>query len=124
MKQFFAVIGGIALLVIFVILCVGLEVGGIKLNGFFQGIQKDVDHEVFKNSTAHVDGMIDDLVKYQYQFNLAKTSTEKKGIAAVVRQRFSNFDSNKVENEETKAFLEDCISGNISISEDTSSFLD
>ncbi len=113
MKKVLIAFSSILVLGLLIALGIGIDVLGIKYDGFLSGLKKEQQHEVFKESTAHIDGMIDDLSKYYFEFNSSEGETEKKGIVAVVRQRFSNFDPDKIEDESLKEFLNGCKSGDI-----------
>lgn len=68
----------------------------------------NADRVIFKQSVTYNEGMLDDLAKYQYEYNSTDDETEKKAIATLVRNRFANFDKSKIENHDILKFLEEC----------------
>lgn len=82
---------------------------------FFGGISfaskmaaTNADRVIFKQSVTYNEGMLDDLAKYQYEYNSADDDVEKNAIATLVRNRFANFDKSKIENYDLLKFLEEC----------------
>lgn len=82
---------------------------------FFGGISfaskmaaTNADRVIFKQSVTYNEGMLDDLAKYQYEYNSADDDVEKNAIVTLVRNRFANFDKSKIENYDLLKFLEEC----------------
>lgn len=71
----------------------------------------EADREIFKESTTYNEGMIDDLAKYRFEFNLAEDEIERKAIAELVTSRFANFDDSKIKDNELREFLNNCRNG-------------
>lgn len=82
-------------------------IGGIFGAGF-RYFRVNADREIFKQSITYNEGMLDDLAKYKYEYDTADSDNARDGIAALVRQRFANFDKSKIENRDLRLFLEDC----------------
>lgn len=72
---------------------------------------KDAQREAFKATSTYNEGMLDDLAKYQYEFNIAEDDVERSAIAQLVVSRYANFDESRIENDNLKQFLEDCRDG-------------
>lgn len=90
---------------------IGFAIVAVLCTVSFCGIRyvnANLSREVFKQSTTYNEGVLDDLAKYKYEYSIAKTDTEKKAIKSVVRNRFANYDTTKIKNDELKAFLKEC----------------
>ncbi|MFQ6871174.1 MAG: hypothetical protein ACLRSF_06805 [Romboutsia timonensis] len=71
----------------------------------------NIKREVFKESKSYVEGMIEDLSNYKREFERAEDINEKEQIANMVDAEFSNFDINKIENQNLYSFLSEIRNG-------------
>ena len=83
----------------------GMGLVNLELKEFFGTREANVEHEIFKENKAHVEGMIDDLAKYKYEYVTADDDTEKEAIANLIRSRFANFDIKEIEDADLYVFL-------------------
>ena len=65
----------------------------------------DSDREIFKNSKPYIENSIQTLHSYKMQYDLA-SDEDKQIIANNIKSEFANFDSNLIENNNLKHFLE------------------
>lgn len=72
----------------------------------------DVQREKFKEGTTYVEGKINDLSRYKREYEKANES-DKQAIAINIKDEFSNFDYNKIENRNLKQFLLDILNNNL-----------
>jgi len=91
--------------VVLTVLSFGADYLGIKYNTFFGKMKTDAQHEIFKENKAHVEGMIDDLAKYKYQYIKASSDIEKEAIASMINSVFANFDITEIEDADLVKFL-------------------
>lgn len=63
------------------------------------------DREIFKSSKPYVENSIQTLHSYKMQYDLANDE-DKQIIANNIKSEFSNFDSNLIENNNLRHFLE------------------
>lgn len=108
MKQ---VCKNMAIVIIAILAVVAIAVGSIIYTRTLGVAAKDAQREAFKATSTYNEGMLDDLAKYQYEFNTAEDDVERSAIAQLVVSRFANFDESRIENDDLKQFLEDCRNG-------------
>lgn len=96
----------IVILAIVAVICFGPYI-----HWYFGTAYTEADRAIFKESTTYNEGMIDDLAKYRFEFNLAEDDIERKAIAELVASRFANFDDSKIKDNELKEFLNNCRNG-------------
>lgn len=65
----------------------------------------------FHATQAYVDGMVQDLSKYQLEYEQSKDTTAKNAIVSHIDDEFANFDENRIQNSNLRAFLEECRNG-------------
>ena len=111
MKDFFKILGitilGILCFTGLIFLISGLGLIHLK---FFGPKYESVKREIFEENKSYTYGVIQDLVKYKYEWEKADY-TGKKAIENIVRMRFANFDPNKINNHKLRAWFESIISG-------------
>jgi len=73
--------------------------------------QANADRKVFKQGDSYVEGILDDLVEYKFQYETTDVVIEKKAILNLIRGKFANFDYTKIENPDLKTFLEEVMTG-------------
>lgn len=108
MKQICKNIAIVALIIFSVVV---IAIGSIIYTRTLGVAAKDAQREAFKATSTYNEGMLDDLAKYQYEFNTAEADVERSAIAQLVVSRFANFDESRIENDDLKQFLEDCRNG-------------
>jgi hypothetical protein len=91
----------------------GLGWFGVYYKSTVGQASRNADHQVFKNSTAYVDGMASDLADFQLQLMQEQDPTARKAIINVILERYSNFDETKLESKSLREFLVDVRNGNI-----------
>lgn len=102
-------IGGTILAVIVsIVLIVGIAIVGIVWTRTIGVAQKDAEREAYKATMVYNEGMLDDLAKYKYEYDVAADDVERAAIASLVRNRFSNFDKSRIDNYSLVKFLEEC----------------
>jgi len=89
------------LIIVFIVIPI---FGMFFYDGFLGKAYNEIRHENYINSTAHIEGMTDDLAKYKYEYDTASEG-EKTIIAATIRQRFAEFDETKIESVNLRNFL-------------------
>lgn len=57
---------------------------------------------------TYIESMVSDLAKYRYEHDKIDSDIEKEAIKSLIRERYSNFDRSKIENEDLAEFLENC----------------
>ena len=95
----------IAVLVVLFSLAFGAEWLGLKWEGFFAPRHEAVRREVFKETRSYNEGKLQDLVKLKYEYESTSDEIEKKALANRIRGSFAEYDENKIESPELKAFL-------------------
>jgi hypothetical protein len=96
-----------------VILVIGLSIGIAFASGlldlefyrFFGTRRASVQREIFKENKSYVEGMVSDLGKYKYEYEIETDEVAKKAIENMIRDRFANFDSSNIESYGLKQFL-------------------
>ncbi len=79
--------------------------------GNISKMRNEVKRDVYKSNPQYIEGVIDDLAKYMYEYNTAKTEDEKLAIQQIVVHRFSDFDSNKILDRDLREFVRKCFDG-------------
>lgn len=69
--------------------------------------------DMWHNSKGYTDGMAQDLSKYKLELNQTKDATARGAIIDHINEEFSNFDENKIKNQDLRQFLIDCRNENI-----------
>lgn len=89
-----------------------VSVAGILLAAsYYKEWKVERDYEIFKKSTAYIDGMTKDLASYKMEYVNAESEVEKKAIYGYVVEKFANFDENNIENDNLVEFLNQCREG-------------
>lgn len=76
--------------------------------GNISKMRNEVKRDVYKSNPQYLEGVIDDLAKYMYEYNTAKTEDEKLAIQQIVVHRFSDFDFNKILDGDLREFVRKC----------------
>lgn len=104
--KFIAVIGAGALLLVLPFACAKYDVLYNRTARTEVGKSiMDSDREIFKSSKPYVENSIQTLHSYKMQYDLA-SDEDKQIIANNIKSEFANFDSDLIENNNLKHFLE------------------
>ncbi len=98
------VVGGFILAVLFICL---LDFTGLFWESKIGVYREDVRRNVYEHTKSYNQGKIQDLAKDFHEYNQADEQG-KIAIKALVRQQFSDFDSNMVNDSQLRMFLEQC----------------
>lgn len=101
------------------VIVLGLSVGAMFFTGkmdnvFLSTIGKEranIKRDIYKESKSYVEGMVEDLSNYKREFERTDDISEKEQIANMIDAEFSNFDINKIENQNLYNFLIDIRNG-------------
>jgi hypothetical protein len=70
------------------------------------GVQDaNADRNIFKENKSYVEGMINDLSRLKLEYAQQQDPIAKKALGDTIRERFSNFDINKIEDVNLRNFL-------------------
>ena len=103
-------------IIAFVIIVMGITILGLSYQKFVKTEEKKIDRQIHEESESYIYGMLSDLDNYYYEYMEYEKDRDEEGkslVVGVVRSKFSNFDINKVKNEDSKKFLKDIRSGEI-----------
>jgi hypothetical protein len=101
----------IGVVVVFLLLIFGLELGGIQWQGFF-GVQRaNVERKIFETGKSYNEGKAQDLARYKHQYNSSTDSIEKAAIATLIRDSFADFDGNSLRSDSLRIFLNEIMNG-------------
>lgn len=89
----------------FIALIFTLNLGGLGWKMFFAPKYESVNRQVFEETKSYVHGKNEDLAKYFSEYQEAKTDEDKAIIKEVVKVRFAEFDTNKVNVPRLRQFL-------------------
>ncbi|KKN25568.1 hypothetical protein LCGC14_0883520 [marine sediment metagenome] len=95
----------IASIVILVALAFGLEFLGLHWMRFFEPRRENIRREVFEQTKSYTHGKIQDLAKYYEEYQKANTIADKEAVASIIKIRFAEFDSDKIQSQPLKQFL-------------------
>lgn len=86
--------------------------GGVKLlyKKTFGVANANVDREIFKSNKIYTEGMASDLAKYKYEYTTGN-EVEKSTIKMFVIEKYANFDSDKLESNSLRTWLNE-LTGN------------
>lgn len=65
----------------------------------------NIERHNFEHSQAFTKGKADDLVKFQQQYDEAKTDEDKARIKEYIKEEFSELDPNTINNPQLRTFL-------------------
>ena len=103
--KFIAVIGAGALLLVLPFACAKYVLYNRTARTEVGKSIMDSDREIFKSSKPYVENSIQTLHSYKMQYDLA-SDEDKQIIANNIKSEFANFDSNLIENNNLRHFLE------------------
>jgi mannosyltransferase OCH1-like enzyme len=98
---------GITILIIALLIGIAFGSGLLDLKFYeFFGVRKaNIQREIFKENKSYIEGMISDLSKYKYEYEMETDEVAKMAIANLIRDKFANFDSSNIESSGLKQFL-------------------
>jgi hypothetical protein len=123
MKQVFAIISVILIIVLIFIALVGLEVGSYKLGGFLGTKRAEMvgtintevvkqEDKVFKNSTQYIENQINQLSKIKLEMVKAgDNGVLKKALAEEVIEGFADFDAAQIKNDGLRTWFLNILDG-------------
>ncbi len=79
-----ALVWGIGAFWLFIMAMIILSAVGLGMYGVFGTAEEEIRHHIFKKSTAHIEGSIRTIEKYQIEYVQAKSEEEKTAIAGFV----------------------------------------
>jgi len=83
------------------------------------GVERvNIEREKFENSTSYVKGMVKDLAKYKYEFEIEKDIVAKKAIINLILSKYSDFPVEKIDEPMIGSFLLDVKNGKYNNLED------
>jgi len=89
----------------FLVLMFVLNLGGLGWKRFFDPKYESVKRQVFEETKSYVHGKNEDLAKYFDEYQMAKTPEDKAIIQELVKVRFAEFDTDKVNVPRLRQFL-------------------
>ena len=111
MKQFFATVGVIILIVAVIVGAIAFAFGaewlGIAWKGYFNPKHEDVRRETFKRTRSYNEGKEQELIKLRLEYIREKDETSKKAIASTIRLAFADYDEKLLESAELRSFLKE-----------------
>lgn len=107
----------VLIVMISVMLIIGLMFatgeGTILYNHFLGAKVQSSQTEVFYQSKAYVDGMVQDLSRYKLELSREKDPVARQAIIAHINEQFANFDKRDIRDYGLLQFLNDVQNGNI-----------
>jgi len=108
---------GIISFILFIALMIGISFGAGWLKVGYKNTvgmaDATADRNIFEQNKSYVQGMISDLSNYKYEYETSKDEISKKAIANLIREKYANFDINKIENFGLQQFLVNILNGNV-----------
>lgn len=89
----------------FLVLIFILELFGLGMFKFFAPKKENIRREVFENNKSYSHGIIQDLAKYYGEYQKAESTEDKNAIKEIIKVRFAEFDSDKINSQQLKTFL-------------------
>lgn len=107
MKQLFKELWLYLIIIIFIF---GVSIAtdyfiGLQWYGFIEPKKENVRREIFMNTRSYNEGQIQNLIKYKYEYDIAKSNEEKQAIASMIRHAYAEFDEKKLSSSELYIFL-------------------
>lgn len=95
--------------VLCLIVLLGLSLAFGWFNVFFKNTvgvaNATADRNIFEQGKSYTQGMISDLANYKYEYETSTDETARKAIKNLIRDKFANFDAEKIENYSLRQFL-------------------
>jgi hypothetical protein len=101
MKKFFY---GVLSLVLLAGIVFGVGVASLGWDKFFSPKRENIRREVFENTKSYTHGKIQDLAKYYEEYQKG-SDQDKQIVSNLVKMNFSDFDADKIDNYQLRAFL-------------------
>ena len=89
------IIIGISCIFIFIICILTIRFGNLYMERFFAPKEQSIQRQVFEETKSYVYGSIKDIAKYHEEY-LKADAEGKKIITNIIKERFPNFDANKI----------------------------
>ena len=94
----------IIVIAVLIVAAFGLEMFGLKWEGYFAPKHEAIRRKVFKETRSYNEAKLQDLAKYRLEYLRAKDKEDKEAIASTIRMMFAEYDENKLPYE-LKEFL-------------------
>lgn len=104
MKTVLSVLGVVCVIGVFLVLCFGIQLGGLHWNGFFAKESANIERKVFEETKSYTHGMSDALAKH-YQEYMKASPEDKLIIENVIKMEFGSFDEKNLTNDTLRSFL-------------------
>lgn len=101
-KVFRNVVIGFALTTVTII---GVNEASVLLSRRYGKAHANVSREIYKESNSYIEGMIQDLADAKREYDRTDDKNEKQQILEFVNSKFSNFDMNKITDDNLYRFL-------------------
>lgn len=95
---------GIVAFVVVLVICLGIT----AIGGITKYIDVNVNRTIFKESLPYTENMAQDLAKYRLEYSRETDKAAKEAIKDTVRNRYANFDINKLDDGNLRQFLREC----------------
>ena len=82
-----------------------LGLAGLGWRKFFIPKHENIRREVFENTKSYTHGKIQDLAKYFEEYTKTDDLVEKTAIQGIVKMRFAEFDSERINSATLRRFL-------------------
>ena len=79
----------------------------------FKTREANLEYKVFKNTQSYNDGIANDLQRYYEEYQKAKTGDEREAIRQYVLMGTNNYNTDNLQNDVLKQFLNEMRAGNI-----------
>lgn len=105
----------LSIIIILFILGIPFLCGGydVLYNTVIGTAQKDSQRIVYKNNKTYIEGKADDLARYKREYERADNEEDKKIIIINIQDEFSDFDTNKLKNDNLREFLEKALNNEL-----------
>lgn len=105
-------IGGILLSITILYFILGFTgIIDLQFSKYFGVQQANVNREIYKENKTYREGMASDLAKYKYELTTEKDTVARKAIVSLIRNKFADFDVEKLESSDLRSFLRDIKGG-------------
>jgi hypothetical protein len=125
MKTFLAVVGsliaGLIALVVLTVVLGGMGLGGryinMKVEAWFAPQEQNIQREIFENTKSFNEGKEQELVKFKFEWEIAKSKDDEGTMSAVesaVRHTFADYEEDRL-SPELQDFVRHCKYGGLGL---------
>lgn len=97
----------------FIALTFGLGEFSMAVKERFGVRSANIDRQIFEENKSHVKGVASDLADIKFQLTEQDDPVVRKALLELVRERYADFDANKLDNNNLRAFLLDVQEGRL-----------